>query len=206
MFILIHLVGNLLLLFSDPLPFNTYAYHLHSLGGFLKVLEGGLATVFVVHIVMAIVVSRKNHQARPQAYAMTANAGGVSHKSAASDHMIYTGLLLLVFLVWHLQTFTYGPGADQGYLTEIKGHQARDLYRLVSDVFAQPAYMLTYVAIMGFLGLHLRHGFASAFQSLGIHHPRLSPAIHVTGVVVALLFAVGFIAIPVVVYLRSHGL
>lgn len=205
-FAVMHLIGNLLLLNSDPLPFNTYAFKLEQLGDLLKVLELGLLVFFVMHVVTAISVSRANRRARSVSYTKVGNAGGSSRKTLAALNMYGTGLLLLAFIIWHLLTFKWGPGAAQGYITSVQGQPARDLYRLVSEIFAQPAYMLTYVAIMGFFGLHLRHGFWSAFQSLGVNHPRFSPIIYTAALGIAALLGIGFMLIPIWVYFRMHGL
>ena len=117
--------------------------------------------------------------------------------------MIISGVVLFVFLAVHLYTFKYGPGIEQGYVTEIQGETARDLYRLVDEKFQDPIYVIGYTLVMLILGLHLRHGFWSAFQSLGIAHPRYSGLITTVGIIVSILLAVGFLAIPAWMFLRG---
>ena len=70
----------------------------------------------------------------------------------------------------------------------------------VAEAFADEVYLVSYVAVMVILGFHLRHGFWSAFQSLGGHHPRYTPVIYGIGVVFAVLLALGFLVIPVWFY------
>jgi succinate dehydrogenase / fumarate reductase cytochrome b subunit len=117
--------------------------------------------------------------------------------------MIYTGVVVLAFLVYHVLTFKYGPGVDEGYVMTIDGVAVRDLYRLVVETFAQLPYTIIYVAVMALLGFHLRHGFWSAFQSLGMNHPRYTPIIYGIALLFAVVMAVGFLIIPVAVYLRG---
>ncbi|MFQ5738154.1 MAG: succinate dehydrogenase cytochrome b subunit [Acidobacteriota bacterium] len=199
-FLVGHLGGNLLLFSGDPVVFNSYSHVLVSSGWVLIVVELLLLTVFLAHIVQAIWVTWKNRQARPERYHRVKSAGRPSRKTLASSTMIWTGLILLVFTALHLYTFKYGPGIQQGYATQINGEQMRDLHRLVSEVFHRPLYVLWYVAAMTFLGFHLRHGFWSAFQSLGAYHPRYTPVVSALGYIFALLLGLGFLAIPLWIY------
>lgn len=199
LFVISHLLGNLTLLFGGSDAFNLYTYKLFSLGPFLYAIEAGLLLFFLVHIWNGISVSRQNRAARKSRYRKTDYAGGPSKKSTSSLSMIITGLVLMVFLVVHISTFKYGPY----YLTTVDGVQMRDLYRLVVEKFADPLYAFGYMAVMILLGLHLRHGFWSAFQSLGANHPRYSSLIYSSGVVIAVLLAVGFAVIPFVLYLTA---
>ena len=70
-------------------------------------------------------------------------------------------------------------------------------------MFASPAYVVYYVVAMGLIGLHLRHGVSSAFQSLGVDHPRLTPRVLLLGKVTAVVLAAGFALIPVFLYLAG---
>jgi succinate dehydrogenase / fumarate reductase, cytochrome b subunit len=96
-----------------------------------------------------------------------------------------------------VMTFRFGPY----YTVTVDGVEMRDLHRLVVEVFRNPVNVALYVAVMVLLGLHLRHGFWSALQSLGAYHPRWTPLWYTGGAIVAALLAVGFIVIPVWVYL-----
>ncbi len=199
-FILIHLVGNLFLLTGNPYDFNAYAYKLHSFGPLLYVAEIGLLLVFLGHIVSALGVWFDKRKARPTRYAVKGNAGGNSRKTFSSTTMIISGLLLLAFLIVHIITFRFGPGIAEGYVATLDGEEVRDLYRLTVEFFQVPLNVGIYVAVMVFLGFHLRHGFWSIFQSLGGYHPRYTGLIHSFGIFFALLMALGFIAIPVWIY------
>ncbi|NUM79229.1 succinate dehydrogenase cytochrome b subunit [bacterium] len=199
LFIIGHLAGNFSLLVSAE-AFNLYTYKLFSLGGLLYVIEALLTLAFVLHAIVGISIYLKKRKARPIDYIKVANAGGNSHKSISSVSMIWTGLILLVFLVLHLKTFKFGPY----YETSINGIIMRDLYRLVIEVYQQPSYVISYTVIMILLGVHLRHGFWSAFQSLGVNHPRYSPVIYGFGIFFALVMAAGFILIPIWIYFTKQ--
>jgi succinate dehydrogenase / fumarate reductase cytochrome b subunit len=203
MFLVGHLAGNLQLLMGNSVPFNKYADLLTGMGVLLIVVELFLVAFFLVHAVSAVSVTLNNWQSRPKKYDRYVSAGEPSRKTLSSATMIWTGLILLVFTVLHLYQFKYGPGVAEGYVTEIDGKQVRDLYRLVIEVYQDPVQVLWYVAAMGLLAFHLRHGFWSAFQSLGVHHPRWTPVIYTVGVLVAILLGVGFLGIPVWIYLRG---
>lgn len=200
LFICGHLAGNLLL-FVGPDAFNRYSHRLISLGGLLYVVEGLLLLVFLVHMYTAISVTWNNWRARPRGYSRTASRGEPSRMTLSSRYMIWSGVVILVFTVIHLITFKYGPGVAEGYVVTLDGQQVRDLYRLVAESFRDPLYAGGYVVAMVVLALHLRHGFWSAVQSLGLHHPRWTPVVYGFGVAAALVLGFGFLFIPVWFYL-----
>jgi succinate dehydrogenase / fumarate reductase cytochrome b subunit len=202
-FVIVHLLGNLALLLGNAEFFNRYSHFLNSFGWLIVLLELGLLGFFLFHIVMGIAVWFDKKNARPEGYQKKAKAGPPSRMTLSSRTMIITGPVLLVFLVIHVLSFKYGPGVEQGYVTYIHGVEMRDMYSLVVDVFQNEAYAIGYVLVMIFLGYHLRHGFWSAFQSLGINHPRWTPVIYGVGVIVAIILATGFLLLPVVIYFRG---
>ncbi len=200
-FITTHLIGNLLLLVG-PEPFNEYTHFLGSFahGLFLPVAETGLVVLFLVHAFAGIRVHVDKRRARPQKNARVGSAGGPSQKTLASRTMLVTGIVLLVFLIGHVYAFRLGPAEADGYVTMLDGHEARDLYRLVVETFNDPAPVVGYTVIMLLLGLHLRHGFWSAFQSLGANNPKYMPLITSAGVIFAIVMALGFLLIPICIY------
>ena len=200
-FLIEHVSGNLLLYSKNPDPYNKYAHFLISFGWLVIAAELILLAVLLFHVVSGVSISLGKKRARPVGYSKTANAGEPSKKTVASTTMIYTGLITLIFLAVHLKTFKFGPNYD----TVVDGQTIRDLHKLVMETFQKPVYVLGYVASMIFLGFHLRHGFWSAFQSLGIHHPRYTPIIYTVGMIVAVVVAVGFLGIPIWVYFTGAG-
>lgn len=205
LFVVGHLAGNLLL-FVSPELFNSYSEHLVSLGPFLIVIELILLAGFLIHMFTAIWTTWKNWRSRKNGYAVSDSRGGPSRMTIASKTMIWSGLVILVFLVVHVVTFKYGPGMAEGYVTTIDGEQVRDLYRLVVESFRDPLYTIFYVVSMVFLGLHLSHGLWSAVQSLGGYQRRLTPIIYGFGFAAALAFGVGFLVIPVWFYFGGGSL
>ena len=215
LFTFTHLLGNLFLFDSTGRSFNKYAESLHNLGLLLIVAEVGLVATFLIHIFAAINLTFLKRKARPVGYEVVQSKEGPSMGNISSRNMIITGLVLLVFLVVHLIQFKFGPGVEEGYVTTVwqkgqadsmghtpavHGQEARDLYRLVVEKFQNPWIAFGYVAVMIFLGFHLRHGFWSAFQSLGLMNPKLKYPVYGLGIFIALLLAIGFLSIPVWIY------
>ena len=200
-FIAAHLGGNFNLLIGKD-AFNGYAVKLWSLGWLVYVIEAGLALVFILHALMGSTVYLDKLRARPDGYKKLKSAGSPSRQTTASKTMIFTGALLLIFLVWHLVQFRFGPH----YTTMYHGQEARDLYRLVVEVYSDPFNVIAYEIIMILLGFHLRHGFWSAFHTLGVNNPKYARPIYAIGIVFAVVVAVGFLAIPPYIYFRGGAL
>lgn len=199
-YIIIHLGANLTLFTRNPNIFNSYAHFLTGLGWLLVIIEIGLLLFFLFHIVGGTVVYIGKLRARPTDYVRYESAGGPSRRTVSSTTMVWTGLVIAAFTVWHVITFKYGPGIDQGYVTVIDGVRVRDLYRLVIESFANGWVVILYVATMIFLGFHLRHAFWSSFQSLGANNRYLTPIFYTAGVVLAILLALGFLVLPIFIY------
>lgn len=188
-----HLAGNLLALLG-PDTYNEYAHALIS-NPLLIPTEIGLVAILLLHMGTAVSVFVRGRRARPERYAVTARAGGPSRKSLASTSMIGTGAIIFVFLVLHLRTFKFGPwypSAEPG---------VRNLYALLVEVFQHPGYAVFYVICMVLVGMHLRHGLSSAFQSLGLMPRSWTGRFLRLGAALAVLIAAGFALIPVYIYL-----
>jgi succinate dehydrogenase / fumarate reductase cytochrome b subunit len=199
-FIVLHLAGNLNLLIGKD-AFNGYTHKLEGLGELLVIGELGLLAVFLLHIASAVGVWRRNRSARAVRNRVVHSKGPPSRETLASRSMIVTGGVLLVFTALHVFQFRFGPSVHEGYVTRLDNEQVRDLHRLVVETFQQLPFVVTYMAVMLFLGMHLRHGFWSAFQSIGALTPRLRPLAFSAGVVVAALLALGFFILPLYLYL-----
>jgi succinate dehydrogenase / fumarate reductase cytochrome b subunit len=196
-FVIGHLIGNTTLLLSDPAPFNKYAHFLTNLGGLLYLIEAVLAASLLFHIVYAVLITLGKWKARPVKYKVFKRADDPSKRGIATASMIYTGILLVVFLVIHINNFKYGTV----YMTTVGGVEMRDLYRTVYEYFANPFNVAYYVIMMILLGTHLSHGVWSAFQSLGINGNRFTPIMYKLGFVLSIFVGIGFIGIPMAVYL-----
>ena len=199
-FLVLHLVGNLNLLFGKD-AFNGYTHKLESLGELLVVAELGLLAVFLIHVGSAVSVWMNNRKARAVQNSVVRSKGAPSRQTVSSRSMIISGAVLFVFIVVHVRQFRFGPSVPEGYVAQLANEQVRDLDRLVVETFKQLPFVIGYMAAMVVLGLHLRHGFWSAFQSLGALNPRLRSLAFSGGVFVAVLLALGFFILPIYVYL-----
>ena len=81
----------------------------------------------------------------------------------------------------------------------------RDLHRLVVEVFMQPGYLVGYIIALLVLGFHLHHGVGSAFQTLGLNHPKYTPLIKCFSTLYAVIVAGGFISQPLYVFFIYKG-
>ncbi|MDA0682925.1 MAG: succinate dehydrogenase cytochrome b subunit [Bacteroidetes bacterium] len=203
-FVLMHMIGNLSM-FSGDDAYNEYAHFLASLGPLLYAVEAGLVLFFLFHAITGVRIWIGKRKARPQGYDMYRSAGSPSLQSSSSRSMAITGIILLVFTVFHLISFKFGPGGpgngDPAYMTVIDGVEMRNLALLVREKFATTWYTLGYTAIMLLLVVHLRHGVWSALQSLGAMRPSITPAVYTIGGLLGLGIGLGFIAMPLALYL-----
>jgi succinate dehydrogenase / fumarate reductase cytochrome b subunit len=192
-FLVGHLIGNCLIYVGDE-AFNRYGHALIT-NPLIYVAEAGLAALFLTHIGLAVRLTIENYKARPQKYYLKQHRGGGAN--FASSTMPYTGFLILVFMVTHLINFKFGPS----YTNTYGGVEMRDLYRTVVEYFQSPAAVVWYIFCMIGLGIHLSHGFWSAFQSLGINHPRYNGFLKKFSLGFAIVIAGGYTALPIYCYL-----
>ncbi|MFA5503890.1 MAG: succinate dehydrogenase cytochrome b subunit [Vulcanimicrobiota bacterium] len=207
-FVIGHLIGNLLLLVG-PKAFNDYAYFLEHMfhGAGLIVAEVGLIVLFLSHAWSGYSVWRRKWEARQYGYAVPGDAGGVSKKSVSSNTMLWTGILLLGFVIWHVLQFKFGIiDRETNRQVLVNGVEMRDLYGLVIDTFASPVWTGVYLIIMAALGFHLWHGAWSAFQSLGLANANYLPTITRVAHGLAALLAFGFLFLPAYIMLSNESL
>jgi len=189
-FVVGHLTGNLLV-FRGAEAMNDYAAFLQSKPGFLWTARIGLLAVVAVHIATAISLTRANKAARPVAYAKQES----QVSSMASRSMMLTGATLGAYVVFHLAHLTWGLILGDHYaLTDADGRH--DVYSMLVLGFRQPLISLLYLAAMALLGLHLRHGVTSFFQTIGFNHSRYNGMLDRLGIAVAALIFGGYAAIP----------
>jgi len=196
-YMVLHLVGNVLILFGREI-FNEYSHLLIS-NPLIVPIELGLLAVFIVHIYKTVRMWQQNRAARPVPYQKKELAGHTSRKSLASSTMIASGLLVLAFVVVHVKQFKFGtfylaPGSET----------VRDLYRTEIEVFRNPVWVAFYVIATLLVALHMRHGVSSAFQSLGLDHPRYTRRIVAVGIALAVLVGGGLAIIPIWSYLTHY--
>jgi succinate dehydrogenase / fumarate reductase cytochrome b subunit len=196
-YLLIHVGGNLLVFFG-PRVFNTYAYNMEVRNPTLPLIEIALLILFLIHIFKTIRMYLANAAARPVSYVKKERAGYTSRKSLASSTMIFGGLWIVVFLIIHVKAFRFSPEIEWP-------GGGRNLYQQEMAVFANPLMVAFYIVSMLVVGSHLWHGTSSAFQSIGMTHPRWTPRLIVAGKVLAVLVAGAFIVIAVWAYTQNGG-
>ena len=197
-FVAVHLLGNLTL-FIGPGAFNAYAHFLETAvhGWLIYAFEIVLIAIFLFHIISAFTVAWTDRKAaRKIGYKTMKNAGGKSRKSLSSTTMIYTGALILIFVIAHIFLFKF---ADH----EVDAAGVKNLYKTVVTAFKQVGFVGFTVVVMILLGFHLRHGFWSAFQSLGWANNKYLPILEKLALVFAILLAIGFVLIPIYLYLNG---
>jgi len=199
-----HLIGNLLV-FLGPDAINEYGVFLHEAGhgALVWVARVVLLTCFVVHIVATVQLTRQNRASRtPYAVEATVQA---SHSSRL---MIWSGLTILLFVLYHLLHFTVRTMHDfdgPAYQTTIEGQPAQNVYKMMIDGFSWAPATLFYIIAITCLCSHLSHGVASVFQTLGFRSRKSSQAIKIFGNLYALAIWVGFLSIPIAIFVFGYG-
>lgn len=194
-FIIFHLLGNLAI-FGDPNAMNAYSKFLHDFGALLWVARIGLLIAFLLHAWIGISIWWDKKKARPQKYKVYSSKGGPSKQSLSSRSMAFTGVVLLIFIIIHINTFALGETET----IAVAGEQFSDLKTLVLNTFQSPVYAFGYTIVMILLGVHLGHGVWSAFISLTMRSKKTSAVMYTVGVILAILLAVGFLFIPLYIY------
>ena len=184
-FLTLHLAGNLTI-YAGKDAFNSYAQHLHSLGPLLTLAEWGLLLFAAIHICTGLLLFYQNYKARPARYAVNKRAGG---RTLGSATMPYTGVILLLFVIYHLFNFHF---VDKTHTT---------IFQIVSTAFSKPSYVVIYTFAMIVAAVHVSHGLWSAFQTLGVDHPKYTPFLRGLSIVFSLIVGIGFGFIPVYVSL-----
>jgi succinate dehydrogenase / fumarate reductase cytochrome b subunit len=192
LFLLAHMAGNLKVFFG-PDDFNAYAGWLRTIGEpvlhtgwYLWIQRTVLVACVVLHGVAAYQLSRRDLAARPAKY-----AHGRPRASYATRTMRWGGVILGLFIVWHildLTTLTVNP----------RGQADHPYENVVAD-FRVWWVDVVYIAAMLALGLHVRHGFWSAAQTLGAVNKRRDRALRAAADVLAVVLTAGFVCVPVAV-------
>ncbi len=184
-FVLGHLLGNLQI-FSGAEKLNAYAKFLQEAKGLLWTTRIVLIAAVTLHAVAGIQLWLQKRSARPVGYATTTYI----QASVGSRTMIWTGLLTLAFVIFHLLDLTVGA------VVASAGFQHLQAYQNVVATFHEPLKVAAYGISLIALGLHLSHGLYSMFQSLGFRHPLWTPTIQKAAVLIAFFLALFYLFIP----------
>jgi succinate dehydrogenase / fumarate reductase cytochrome b subunit len=194
-FITVHVLGNSTIFFGG---LNSYADKLHSLPLLVWITRVVMFTALSIHVFFSITLTLENRKAKPDAYAVNKNLKA----TFASKNMIWTGLIIGAFLLYHLLHFTLqviDPALSAGSNADALGRP--DVAAMVISGFQIFSVAVIYIAAMIALVLHLTHGIQSSFQTLGLNNERTMPAMTRAGSVTAIVLFLGYISIPVIILL-----
>ncbi len=192
LFVLAHLLGNSSI-FAGREALNAYAEHLHALGPLVWIARIVMGTMLAVHLFFGIILTMENSDANPTKYAVNKTLKA----NFFSQTMIWTGLLILGFLAFHLAQFTLRITPD--ITAEAAAKKPGDVFTMVVTSFNYLAIFGVYVGAMVALFCHLTHGIQSIFQSLGLSNKCTLPKVTSFGKVLATLLLLGYCAIPVAI-------
>ena len=191
-FLVVHLGINLCLLRDDGGAWFTAAAHFMGTNYIVKVFEIGLFAGFIIHIFLGILLQVQNWMARPVRYMVT----NKTETPFLSKYMIYTGCIVLIFLVIHFMNFYL---IKLGWVSNpnVSAEGEPDFYVIAQQLFAIKAYSILYIILFVVLGFHLNQAFQAALQTLGINHPQYSTCLSRFGTFYAIIVPLGFIIIPI---------
>ncbi|HNX67651.1 MAG TPA: succinate dehydrogenase cytochrome b subunit [Bacteroidales bacterium] len=189
LFLPVHLGINLMLLKSDPLPFNKAA-HFMATFPVIKIFEIILFLTIMVHVIWGVMVQLQNWFKRPVRYAVRNKSETVFF----SRFMIWTGLSIMIFLVIHFFNFYFIK------LGLVEGN-AEDFYSVAWQLFKIPGYVILYWICFVLLAFHLYHALQSAFQTLGLNNEFWRPVLKVFSLIYAVIIPAGFAVIPFVIWI-----
>jgi succinate dehydrogenase / fumarate reductase cytochrome b subunit len=200
LFLVVHLIGNLQLLFPDNgESFNLYADSMAH-NPLIRVVSIGNFAFILLHVIYSILLSRHNKNSRPIEYAMSKAS---TNSAWSSRNMGILGTIILIFLLVHLKGFYYEIKFGEMPMVDYAGVTYKNVFAIVAAAYSNLLYVIFYVVAMGFLGFHLSHGFASAFQTLGLNHVKYSPLIQKVGFGFSIIVPALFALIPIVMYIQS---
>ncbi len=186
LFIIGHLLGNLLV-FGGPAAINAYSRFLRFDESLLWIIRSVLILAVVLHITATVQLALRNKRARPVGYSRKE----AINSSYASRTMYWSGPIVLAFLIFHLLQFT------AGYIHPEAAFVAGDVYQNLVAGFRVWWVSAWYIFALVLLGLHLRHGLWSMFQSVGLAHPEHTPTLKRAALVIATIIVLGYISIPI---------
>ncbi|MFH8368363.1 succinate dehydrogenase [Streptomyces sp. NPDC018031] len=191
LYLVVHMVANVKIFFG-PDEMNEYGHWLRVMGApvlhhmwGLWIARVVLLTAVILHAVSAYQLSRRDLRARPQKYAHRR-----ARTSYATRTMRWGGVILGLFIVWHVLDLTAGTVHSGGF------EDGRP-YQNVVDTFSTWYGNVIYIVAMLAVGMHVRHGFWSAAQTLGAGSRTRDRALKTVANLLALALTVGFISVPV---------
>jgi succinate dehydrogenase / fumarate reductase cytochrome b subunit len=205
LYIIAHTLGNLQIYVGQE-TFNAYAAFLQGLGELLWAFRIVLFLALVFHIITSIYLKLLNNSTKPTKYQVKKYL----EAKLTARTMIWTGIMVFAFLVYHIMHFTLGV-ADP----EIYGHvdhygpeelfARHDAYLMVIKGFQKPLVSIVYMIGVVLLGFHLSHAIQSMFQTLGINHPKYNGFIRGLGPWLSTIIVLALISIPITIMFKLVG-
>jgi succinate dehydrogenase cytochrome b subunit len=192
-FVIGHMLGNLQI-YLGPEKINAYAHTLKSMPVLLWPARLGLLALVILHITSGIQLAIENRRARAETYAKRK----VVASTLANRTILWSGLIILAFIVFHLAQFTFGF-VDPEYLQFRDAAGRHDVYRMMIVGFSNPFSSIFYLISMALLMLHLSHGVSSIFQSLGLRSKKSFVFFDKLAKISALLIFLGNCSIPLAI-------
>ena len=200
-FLIMHLAVNFTSIFSETL-FNDLSHFMGTNPVVQFALQPVLIFGVVFHFVMGFVLELKNKKATAVKYAKD---NGAANSTWTSRNMIYSGLAILAFIILHFIDFwipelnvKYVQGDMSGLL---EGTENFRYFEELQHKFVNPARVAAYVGAFILLGLHLAHGFQSAFQSMGFNN-KYTKTVKAAGNIYSIVIPAGFIIVAVFHFLN----
>jgi len=194
LFVIGHISGNLAIYFGQS-ALNNYAHFLQT-NPMLWGVRAAMLAIVLLHIALGIAVTRENSVARPVSY----HVACPWYLRLYQRRMIFSGLVLMVFIVGHIVHLTLGAGVGEVYeLKDVSGHV--DVYTRVVSAFQNAWIAWAYIIAMLLLAMHLKHTVRALFQSLGFFRENYFGFYAFLSWVITLSVVGGFISIPLSVQL-----
>jgi len=187
-FLAVHLFGNINLLINDGGTAFTKYVQFMKVNPIIKTTAYILYLFIILHAIQGTLIWINNRRSKGKTYAVSTSANA----DFAAKNMFYLGVLIFVFLILHMGDFWLKM--KTGSLDEFT------LYSGVVATFKIPAYLVVYEIGIIALFFHLRHGFQSAFQTLGLNHGKYTPGIKAVGWIYSVVISLGYFIIPLYVY------
>lgn len=192
-FVVVHMIGNLQF-FAGPRVINEYGTKLRHLPfGGLWIFRIVMLGAVVLHIVTTLMLVKENRAAKGQGYVKKASV----QAKIATRLMALSGIILLSYIVFHLLHFTtHSINSDYANWKDGEDH---DVYRMIVSGFSNIGISIFYIVAMVLLAMHLSHGAASLFQTLGLRTKKMACCLGLCAQVFAWVICAGYVSIPIAV-------
>ena len=184
LFLVFHLINNLII-FTGPENFNQLVAALEKIKPLIRIMEILLVIIFFTHIYNSLLLTIESRRSRNDSYIKLSSSSSTIY----SRTMFFSGSILFIFLVTHLSTIWFN-------FQNIDDHD-KYYYLVTESVYGFGNIFITilYLLSMILLGFHLRHGFQSAFKTLGVQNSKFDKILNVVSIFFWFIIPLGFFSI-----------